>query len=118
MNHEALANEARQRRGATLARDARITNVRAGFWFVPSQSSPTGGYLVDTDKKSCTCPDHEFGAVTCKHMIAVELVNAARATHFCCRECGHTFRSDSARFGSEGCPECRGHDIKPVTEEK
>src|SRR5690606_9636306 len=65
--------EPRQIRGLALAQAARIKQIVASNWLVPSQSN-NGGYLVDTDKGTCTCPDHELRGeqVVCKHRWAVE----------------------------------------------
>jgi transposase len=63
----------RQERGAALAKNARIKQVRDGLWTVPSATG-TGSYAVDATAGSCTCPDHELRAVRCKHLIAVEVV--------------------------------------------
>ena len=53
---------------------AATTNLQRGAhgWHVPSQSG-TGTYLVDPEMGSCTCPDHEVNAATCKHLLAVRL---------------------------------------------
>lgn len=37
---------------------------------VPSQTDG-GGYVVDADANTCSCPDHEERGVTCKHIHAV-----------------------------------------------
>lgn len=64
----------RQQRGLALAQNARIKQIVANTWFVPSQSQNSGGYVVDSKRGTCTCPDHELrGAILkCKHRYAVE----------------------------------------------
>ena len=63
----------RQKRGLDLARSARIKAIVESTWLVPSQSH-SGGYIVDVDAGTCTCPDHELrgDTVCCKHRWAVE----------------------------------------------
>src|SRR5579884_2418968 len=65
--------DAREDRAKLLARDKRIKRIEGAMWFVPSQSTNGGGYLVNVVAATCTCPDHEVRRVRCKHMIAVEL---------------------------------------------
>lgn len=64
----------RQARGLAIAQASRIKQIVSNTWLVPSQSQAAGGYVVDTDKGTCTCPDHELRGetVTCKHRWAVE----------------------------------------------
>lgn len=52
-----------------LASSARLKQIVAGTWFVPSQTQNSGGYVVDMEKGTCTCPDHELrgDALVCKH---------------------------------------------------
>lgn len=66
----------RQQRGMALAGAARLKQIVTGTWFVPSQSQVSGGYVVDAEKGTCTCPDHELRGDTlvCKHRWAVEFV--------------------------------------------
>jgi transposase len=64
--------DARQERGKLLARDKRIKRIEGATWFVPSQTG-TGGYVVNTFARTCSCPDHETRMVKCKHMFAVEM---------------------------------------------
>ncbi|MFN2502660.1 MAG: SWIM zinc finger family protein [Acidimicrobiales bacterium] len=53
---------------------AATTSLRPGAngWKVPSQSNGAS-YLVNPEKRVCTCPDHETRGVACKHVLAVEL---------------------------------------------
>lgn len=68
--------DGRQSRGEALAKaqGARIKQVEDGLWFVPSEKS--GGYLVNVEKGTCTCPDHKGQRTKCKHLVAVESVRA------------------------------------------
>src|SRR5580692_3251752 len=73
----AALTDARQERGLALARakGKRIKQIVAGKYLVPSASSDGGGgYVVDADAASCTCPDHETRATRCKHLWAVAYV--------------------------------------------
>jgi transposase len=70
---DATAGNPRQERGLVIAKDKRIKRIAGPTWLVPSQSN-AGGYVVDVDAASCTCPDHETRAVKCKHLWAVEYV--------------------------------------------
>ena len=64
----------REQRGLVIAARCKITR-HGDSWAVPSQSGP-GKYHVhiDSDKPTCTCPDHETRGVKCKHIFAVEIV--------------------------------------------
>ena len=67
-------DEARKARGAEIAKQNRIRKAPKGY-LVPSQSGQ-GKYavIVDGDKPSCTCPDHELHGGPCKHIYAVQIV--------------------------------------------
>jgi transposase len=64
--------DAREERGKELAATAKIRQ-RGDVWIVPSHASGKK-YTVNLDhgSPSCTCPDHEYRQVKCKHMFAVE----------------------------------------------
>jgi transposase len=66
----------RQERGLALAKASasRIKQIVSNTYLVPSQTNASGGYVVDTDKGSCSCPDHELrgDTIKCKHRWAVE----------------------------------------------
>jgi transposase len=64
----------RQERGRILSNDRRIKHIAGPTWLVPSQTQPTGGYVVNTAEKTCTCPDHELRRCRCKHQWAVSFV--------------------------------------------
>lgn len=66
--------DARQQRALAIVRSdsaKRIKHVSGARWLVPSQSSATGGYVVDADAQTCSCPDHEERGAKCKHIWAV-----------------------------------------------
>lgn len=65
--------DARQARGLALVQSkrAKIKHVAGSRWLVPSQTNPSGGYVVDAEQGSCSCPDHEDRGVRCKHLWAV-----------------------------------------------
>jgi transposase len=64
----------RQERGRLLSSDKRIKHIAGVTWLVPSQTQPTGGYVVNTAEATCTCPDFELRRCKCKHAWAVEFV--------------------------------------------
>lgn len=68
--------DARQARGLALvkAQRAKIKHVAGSRWLVPSQTNASGGYVVDVEQNSCTCPDHEDRGVKCKHIWAVMIL--------------------------------------------
>lgn len=53
------------------AKRSNIKHVAGSRWLVPSQTNQSGGYVVDADQNSCSCPDHEDRGVKCKHIWAV-----------------------------------------------
>jgi len=61
----------RQARGLALAKNAKIKKLTSRFWLVPSQTSKEK-YVVDPEKGTCSCPDHETRQVKCKHQWALE----------------------------------------------
>jgi transposase len=67
--------DARQQRGLALVASKRklIKHVAGARWMVPSQTD-TGGYVVDVDAQTCSCPDHEERGTKCKHIWAVLFV--------------------------------------------
>jgi hypothetical protein len=62
----------RQERALSIVRSEmarRIRQVAGSRWLVPSQSSNAGGgYVVDADAQTCSCPDHEERGAKCKHI--------------------------------------------------
>jgi transposase len=64
----------RQERGRLLSQNKGIKHIAGVTWLVPSQTQPTGGYVVNTAEATCTCPDFELRRCKCKHAWAVEFV--------------------------------------------
>ena len=62
----------RQERGRILSNDKRIKHIAGVTWLVPSATQVSGGYIVNTAEKTCTCPDYELRRCRCKHMWAIE----------------------------------------------
>jgi hypothetical protein len=75
------AEGTRETRGLALARDKRIKPVAGAKWYVPSATQPSGGYIVDVETQSCTCPDHETTGGKCKHAYAVEFTMRSTTTN-------------------------------------
>jgi transposase len=67
--------DAREQRALALVASKRkhIKHVSGARWLVPSQTDG-GGYLVDADAQTCSCPDHEERGVRCKHLFAVAII--------------------------------------------
>jgi hypothetical protein len=66
--------QARLAKAQEIALRNNIVELLPGVFRVQSQSNPTGAYLVDTTRRTCTCPD--AGAHPerrCKHRLAVAL---------------------------------------------
>lgn len=70
--------DARQARGLALVQSkrAKIKHVAGSRWLVPSQTDASGGYVVDVEQNSCTCPDHSDLGIRCKHLWAVILIRS------------------------------------------
>ncbi len=70
---EAAVTDPRQRRGIELVKGKgkHIKHVAGARWLVPSATNASGGYVVDADAGTCSCPDHEERAAKCKHIWAV-----------------------------------------------
>lgn len=66
--------EARQIRGAEIARQGQIKRSGRFHWKVKSQSG-FGTWVVDCSgsRPTCTCPDYEKRAGFCKHIFAIEI---------------------------------------------
>lgn len=67
---DAAVIDPRQQRGLVLANGSRIKRLTDSTWLVPSATS-SGGYVVDTSTRTCSCPDFELRSVRCKHQWAV-----------------------------------------------
>ncbi len=63
----------RLQRGLTLYRDGAVSP--AGDLYVVRGSSRH--YIVNTERGTCSCPDHQRGGFQCKHLIAC-LVHESR----------------------------------------
>ena len=65
--------ERRQEKGYEIAKKKQVKAVKDG-WLVESQSG-NGGYEVNSTDLGwvCSCPDHKFRGVKCKHIFAVEI---------------------------------------------
>jgi len=65
--------DAREQRGADIAKVAVVARKDDGSWLVPSMSG-NGRYVVklDGEKPTCTCPDCSDNGHKCKHIFAVE----------------------------------------------
>jgi transposase len=70
--------DGRQQRALALVASKRgkIKHVSGSRWLVPSQTNPSGGYVVDAEQRTCSCPDHEDRGTTCKHILAVLLIRS------------------------------------------
>jgi len=64
----------REERGELIAnRSRQITHITDVSYTVKSQTTKTVYAVVCTgDKWSCTCPDHVYREITCKHIHAVQ----------------------------------------------
>ena len=67
---DAAVLDPRQQRGLVLANGSRIKRLTDSTWLVPSATS-SGGYVVDTSTRTCSCPAFELRSVRCKHQWAV-----------------------------------------------
>lgn len=79
MEATATANspsDMRQQRGFAIAKakGARIKEIVAGTYLVPSQTESSAGYVVNLVEGTCTCPDYEARSERCKHQWAVLIV--------------------------------------------
>ena len=62
-------------RASQIARNMRVPRAAhddtpVNFILVQSQSEEGTHYMVDIHEKSCTCPDHIYRKVVCKHLRA------------------------------------------------
>jgi len=73
--------DAREQRGADIAKVAVVARKDDGSWLVPSMSG-NGRYVVklDGEKPTCTCPDCGNGH-KCKHIFAVEFTMKRETTN-------------------------------------
>lgn len=71
--------DSRQENGGHLATHKGIRHIAGAVWLVPSQAGGTAGYVVDTARHTCSCPDYELRLGKCKHQWAVEVNRATAA---------------------------------------
>lgn len=87
-----------------------ITPLGGGIYEVESQSGNT--YSVDLPGGRCTCPDHNFRQVRCKHLrrVAMEvtegLVPPPGKEAVACANCGEETFVDERSEGPHLCDEC------------
>jgi transposase len=79
---ETKPTELRVLRAAALlkAKGSKIREIVADKYLVPSQNNASGGYVVDTAAKTCSCPDFETRQTPCKHVWAVLLFRQETGT--------------------------------------
>ena len=70
MNAVAKGSRVRKK-GLVLAQAKRIPHPLAGNTFYVPSAVDKGGYVVDTQKGTCTCPDFELRTLKCKHQWAI-----------------------------------------------
>jgi transposase len=102
--------DARQARGLALVQTkrAKIKHVAGSRWLVPSATDASGGYVVDAEQNSCSCPDHEDRGVKCKHIWAILILRSEvslpdGATVII--EKRVTYRQDWPRYNAAQCEE-------------
>lgn len=101
--------DARQQRGLALAKGKakKIKNIAGTGWLVPSASGG-GGYVVDVEKGTCSCPDAEERGARCKHQFAVAYIRAEIAMPdgaVVSVEARVTYRQDWSRYNAAQCEE-------------
>lgn len=66
----------REQRGLELYRRGGIERISRDTFIVPSRSRRRVEYLVDLDRQSCECRDHQRTGRPCKHVYAAMLYQA------------------------------------------
>jgi transposase len=61
----------RQERGLSISQNGKIKHIAGVTWLVASQTQSSGGYVVNTEEETCTCPDFELRHLRCKHQWAI-----------------------------------------------
>ena len=56
-----------------------VLQVRPYVFSVLSQTDPRKEYLVGLTGPTCTCPDYQYRRHRCKHILAVEMIQAQAA---------------------------------------
>lgn len=59
--------------GLEIASDNEVSHIVGKIWRVTS-SSGHGSYVVNLSPIGCTCPDHQYRGVECKHIVAAALM--------------------------------------------
>ena len=99
----------RRSRRARMERMA-VTPLGGGVYEVESQSGNT--YSVDLPGGRCTCPDHNFRGVRCKHLrrVAMEVterrVPPPGKAAVSCVNCGEEWFADERATGPHLCEDC------------
>ncbi|HKC64682.1 MAG TPA: transposase [Pyrinomonadaceae bacterium] len=83
----------REQKGRYIAQKSNIVRHN-GLWLVPSQSG-RGGYKVNAEKQTCTCPDFEIRRQPCKHIYAVEIT--IQTTHTAVTRNGVTTTTETVK---------------------
>jgi transposase len=87
---DAIALDARRERGRVIATTltAAFRQITGDIYFVPSQTRPGSGYVVDAAAGRCSCPDHEANVGNTN--------GTANVCHFICkhRAALHYFRRE------------------------
>jgi transposase len=111
--------DARQQRALALVASRRkhIKHVAGARWLVPSATNASGGYVVDADAQTCSCPDHEERGTKCKHIWAVlhirqevTLPDGATVTATVTAQARITYRQDWPAYNAAQCDE--GHRVQ------
>ncbi len=74
-----MATDKREEKAQEIAKNGSITRIDSCTYSVKSQSGK-GGYIVSKKRNDwvCTCPDHVYRRIACKHIISVEVSLAMR----------------------------------------
>lgn len=98
------------------ARTERMTVTALGDALYEVESESGNTYLVDLSARRCSCPDHAFRGVRCKHLrrVAIEItdghVPSPGETAVECAICGDELFVDS---DSQGPHYCDTHALRP-----
>jgi hypothetical protein len=99
-----------------------VTPLGGGVYEVRSQSGHT--YSVDLPGGRCTCPDHNFRGVRCKHLrrVAMEvtegLVPPPGQQAVACANCGAETFVDETSAGPHLCEACELEPGEPVVDKE
>lgn len=66
--------ETRTLRAEQISATVRVQNSTLRTFNVPSQTNADKTYFVNLAHGTCTCDDHQFRGVVCKHQIAAQRV--------------------------------------------